>query len=355
MTCLTTSASSPVIFVACGFVSLLLLLPNATEGIVKPPPPPSHNAGGQGAQQQQQQQQAANGNAPKSFWYDFTSPFTESYDDQEAAEANTEESPGAEEVTTEPLPFFEDVDSSNVTAQLGSTAILHCRVNDLREKTVSWVRRHGEELRLITFGLHTYISDSRFSLLFEAPNDWRLQIRYASARDQGHYECQVSSHPPRVLQVLLTVVAPRVEIVDERGVPMVDKFYKTGSTIELKCVISQVPHPSTYVTWKHGQRMLNYDTSRGGISVKTDILSSGATSFLYIANANQHDSGNYTCALTDVADATISVHVLNGESPAAMQHSGSRLLLAGPWPLWPLGLATSAAAQLLVFNNRWIR
>lgn len=48
-------------------------------------------------------------------------------------------------------------------------------------------------------------------------------------------------------------------------------------------------------------------------SVKTDILSSGATSFLYIANANQHDSGNYTCALTDVADATISVHVLNGK------------------------------------------
>jgi hypothetical protein len=47
--------------------------------------------------------------------------------------------------------------------------------------------------------------------------------------------------------------------------------------------------------------------------VKTDILSSGATSFLYIANANQHDSGNYTCALTDVADATISVHVLNGK------------------------------------------
>lgn len=61
------------------------------------------------------------------------------------------------------------------------------------------------------------------------------------------------------------VSAPRVEIVDERGGPMVDKFYKTGSTIELKCVISQVPHPSTYVTWKHGQRMLNYDTSRGGI------------------------------------------------------------------------------------------
>jgi hypothetical protein len=82
-----------------------------------------------GGQQQKQ-------DAPKSYWYDFTSPFTESYDDQEAAEANTEESPGAEEVTTEPLPFFEDDAASNVTAQLGSTAVLNCRVNDLRDKTV---------------------------------------------------------------------------------------------------------------------------------------------------------------------------------------------------------------------------
>lgn len=58
---------------------------------------------------------------------------------------------------------------------------------------------------------------------------------------------------------------PRVEVVDERGVKTSDKFYKSGSTIELKCVISKVPQPTSYVTWKHGMRMLNYDTSRGGI------------------------------------------------------------------------------------------
>ena len=58
---------------------------------------------------------------------------------------------------------------------------------------------------------------------------------------------------------------PRVEIVDERGLTTPDKFYKAGSTIELKCVISKVPQPTSYVTWKHGLRMLNYDTSRGGI------------------------------------------------------------------------------------------
>ena len=58
---------------------------------------------------------------------------------------------------------------------------------------------------------------------------------------------------------------PRVEIIDERGQATLDKFYKPGSTIELKCIISRVPQPTSYVTWKHGMRMLNYDTSRGGI------------------------------------------------------------------------------------------
>jgi len=40
----------------------------------------------------------------------------------------------------------------------------------------------------------------------------------------------------------------------------------------------------------------------------------GAISRLYIANANKKDSGNYSCALANVAAATmVSVHVLNGK------------------------------------------
>lgn len=71
---------------------------------------------------------------------------------------------------------------------------------------VSWVRRKGDELNLITFGRHTYSSDSRYSLEYIAPNDWQLLIQFANERDEGHYECQISSHPPLVLLVYLTVV-----------------------------------------------------------------------------------------------------------------------------------------------------
>lgn len=48
-------------------------------------------------------------------------------------------------------------------------------------------------------------------------------------------------------------------------------------------------------------------------SVKTDLHTGRAVSRLYIANANRHDSGNYTCALGDFAKVTVSVHVLNGK------------------------------------------
>lgn len=71
---------------------------------------------------------------------------------------------------------------------------------------VSWVRRKGDDLNLITFGRQTYSSDSRYSLEYIAPNDWQLLIQYANERDEGHYECQISSHPPLALLVYLTVV-----------------------------------------------------------------------------------------------------------------------------------------------------
>ncbi|PZC72278.1 hypothetical protein B5X24_HaOG211637, partial [Helicoverpa armigera] len=129
------------------------------------------------------------------FWHEV---FTETYEDHDDDPSTT---------TSEPLPFFEDdASTNNVTAQLGSRVHLHCRVHDLGEKTISWVRRRGEELHLLSFGRHTYSADSRYSLAFEHPNDWRLLIQYVSERDEGFYECQISTHPPLVRRVHLSVV-----------------------------------------------------------------------------------------------------------------------------------------------------
>lgn len=55
-------------------------------------------------------------------------------------------------------------------------------------------------------GLHTYSGDERLSINFEQPNNWKLRIKPVKEDDEGHYQCQVSSHPPIVLHVTLTVI-----------------------------------------------------------------------------------------------------------------------------------------------------
>ena len=47
-------------------------------------------------------------------------------------------------------------------------------------------------------------------------------------------------------------------------------------------------------------------------SVKTDLLTRGAISRLYIALASKYDSGNYTCSMRS-AQTSVMVHILNGK------------------------------------------
>lgn len=240
------------------------------------------------------------------------------------------------EATPAELPFFEDSSSYvNITVQMGANVVLQCKVNDLSDKTtVSWLRRHDGKLRLLSVGMEVYSTDGRYSTIFRRPNDWQLHVKNANERDEGHYECQVSSHPPIVYTVYLHIVVPELEIADERGIAIRNKFYNSGSTIELKCIITKVPQPTQFIMWRHGERILNYDTVRGGISVKTDILQNGAKSRLFIANANAQDSGNYTCSLAEVAATSVYIHVLNaGETPAAMQHGDCSRVVHTTWSI----------------------
>lgn len=69
---------------------------------------------------------------PKHFWHGVSSADTDLLDDDLENEID--------ETTThhDPYPFFDELSSQiNITTQLRSHVELHCKVNDLREKTVS--------------------------------------------------------------------------------------------------------------------------------------------------------------------------------------------------------------------------
>ncbi|XP_058466554.1 uncharacterized protein LOC131439492 [Malaya genurostris] len=211
-------------------------------------------------------------------------------------------------------PHFETDNVTNITVQNGDDLFLSCRISLLQDKTVSWVRRkHGEtDLQLLTVGKQTYSGDSRYTIVFQYPNNWRLKIAAANKNDEGVYECQISTHPPKVIIYYLHVNAPEVLIVDEEGEPLYDKYYEVGSTIKLMCRIRHMSMLRSAVYWIHNENILNHDVQRGGISVKTNLTNVGANSTLFVAKVNKQDSGSYTCSIGPNQYYSVSVHVLNG-------------------------------------------
>ncbi|XP_076656017.1 zwei Ig domain protein zig-8 [Halictus rubicundus] len=215
-------------------------------------------------------------------------------------------------------PYFDLSTSNNVTALVGKTTFLPCRVKNLGNKTmtlqVSWIRHR--DTHLLTVGTYTYTNDQRFRVFHGALADnWMLQIKYPQIRDSGFYECQVSTPTPISHIVHLNVIQPQTKIL---GAP--DLYINRGSTINLTCIIWQSPEAPAYIFWNHKDEIINYESTRGGVSVVTEKGDS-TTSFLLVQDAKPSDSGQYTCNPSNAPAKSITVHVLN-EYPAAMQHGG---------------------------------
>ncbi|KAK4306071.1 hypothetical protein Pmani_022077 [Petrolisthes manimaculis] len=128
--------------------------------------------------------------------------------------------------------------------------------------------------------------------------------------------------------MLYQIPEPRVRVVEEGGRDVEEKHYNSGSRIELQCVIDRVPFPPRPVTWRRGNTVLAFNTSRGGISVKGDEAAGFLASRLYVTNAAPSDSGRYSCCYHTFASDTVTVHVIAGcvqivpvcENSAGLQH-----------------------------------
>lgn len=222
-------------------------------------------------------------------------------------------------------PSFDASTPRNVTALVGKSAYLSCRVRSLGNRTVSWIRHR--DLHILTVGGYTYTSDQRFQATHSpSTDDWTLHIKWAQQRDAGVYECQVSTQPVRSYFVTLHIVVPSARIL---GGP--DLHVDIGSTINLTCLIQFSPEPPAYIFWYHEdesryvrKQVISYDSARGGVSVVTE-KGTATTSYLLVQDAAPADSGRYSCSPSNAEVASVRVHVLNGERPAAMQTGSAGL------------------------------
>ncbi|XP_042221632.1 uncharacterized protein LOC121866102 isoform X1 [Homarus americanus] len=254
-------------------------------------------------------------------------------------------------------PVFDPLVPTNVTVTASKTALLSCVVHNLGNNSfprdpcysndvtpqlqVSWIRHR--DLHILTVGPTTYTSDSRFAAVQHAgKGDWMLRLQYASPRDSGQYDCQVSSTPPTARTTLLTVVEPQAKILRAP-----DIHVGIGSPINLTCVVPYSPEPPDYLHWYHKERMVREDRVR--VWVRTQ-LASRSVSQLVVKEAAPGDSGVYTCSPAHSREHSITVHVLTGEYPAAMQ-GGSSVRYAGR-NVWALLLTvvvlTTLSSPLLV-------
>ncbi|XP_029663537.1 basement membrane-specific heparan sulfate proteoglycan core protein-like [Formica exsecta] len=254
-------------------------------------------------------------------------------------------------------PQFDDIAPRNVTAIVGQTAELNCYVKHPGDRVVSWIRKR--DLHILTSSIHAYTGDARFSVKHpEASDEWTLKINYVQPRDAGVYECQVNTEPKMNLAFMLKVEesAPVPATTTPNAIHRTfnsaaqatisgpeDVYVKKGSTISLTCEVNVRSTPPSSVSWHHGGAVVDFDSPRGGVSLETEKTDTGTTSRLLVTQARLTDSGNYTCIPSNANPASVMVHVLNGEHPAAMQHGGS----CGVAPTILLASITLIVANLL--------
>ena len=136
---------------------------------------------------------------------------------------------------------------------------------------------------LLTAG-QTYSSDSRYSLDFQHPNNYRLRVSRVRLQDRGYYHCQalsrtapapltvtlklgphllsalvewssdrvqLATHPPQLVWTYLDIARPQFRIYSgEAGREGRDLHYHQGSTISLVCQVEQAPLQQASLQWK---------------------------------------------------------------------------------------------------------
>ncbi|GAB0088947.1 Ig-like domain-containing protein [Sergentomyia squamirostris] len=210
-------------------------------------------------------------------------------------------------------PYFDDTTPREVTAAAGYPAMLRCRVRNIGDRAISWIRRR--DLHILAIGIMTYINDPRFQAEHsEGSDDWTLKLNPARPADSGVYECQISIDPKISLGIHLNVIASRAKIIGSR-----EMFVRRGSDVNLTCLVDAPPAPIE-LHWARNGRPLDF-SRRGGISILTERRA--RTSQLLVSRVSPHDAGNYSCypignSVTDAA--SVLVHVIKDENSAAMQH-----------------------------------
>ncbi|KAH8312759.1 hypothetical protein KR044_012668, partial [Drosophila immigrans] len=205
----------------------------------------------------------------------------------------------APRTTLKPPPTIDDYQT--IISQAGTHAYLPCNVKQLVKKPISWLRmRDGH---ILTVDQTTFIADQRFQSVFSPnPERWSLQIKYVQLKDEGTYECQVSTEPKASAIVHLRIVEPKTELIGEST-----RHVKAGSQVKLRCIISQALEPPLFINWFYNQKQIYLHNRRGW---RTEIeridLPTEASTTSTAAPTSKTNTTTATSTTSSTATATVT-------------------------------------------------
>ncbi|CAB0044496.1 unnamed protein product [Trichogramma brassicae] len=173
---------------------------------------------------------------------------------------------------------------------------------------VLWRRVRGISTKKIVKLIAIKVTSLFYTKIEENPEQdyttFFVFVFFVRKADLRMYVCTHISRSTGILShfVNLNIVTPEAFILGGE-----EHHVDVGSIINLVCIIEKSPTPPQYVFWYHNNRMINYDTTRGSVTVQTDP---GPTqSRLTIRQAVESDTGNYTCSASNTKPASIFVFV----------------------------------------------
>eukprot|EP00092_Neocalanus_flemingeri_P006184 GFUD01006656.1.p1 GENE.GFUD01006656.1~~GFUD01006656.1.p1 ORF type:complete len:314 (-),score=84.47 GFUD01006656.1:282-1223(-) len=219
-------------------------------------------------------------------------------------------------------PYFDSDLPQKMVTNLGDTAFLKCKVINLRNRMVSWLKT--DPLQIISSGLYTFIKDPRYSSEYmEEENTWVLRITKVEYEDSGMFDCQVNTDPLMTYTVSLKVVkkdyrqflndAP--QYAAEPSVKILggyEHLVKAGSVLNLTCVVTTPTSYNQMTRWLHNDRIV---TPKTGVSLLSENTPHTSVSCLIIHRVQHRDAGSYVCAAGDMGHDMAVVGIIEEVKP----------------------------------------